>query len=62
MGRKFIECNVHDTPGEPACMARISADTEKELIELAGRHAINVHGLANTETLRNQLRGLIREA
>lgn len=62
MGRKFIECNEPDFPGGPVCHARFSADTEKELLEQAGRHAINVHGHSNTEALREQLRGMIKEA
>lgn len=61
MGRKYIECNAPLSPGGSTCHETLSADTEKELLELAGRHAMNVHGLANTETLRDQLRGMIRE-
>ena len=61
MGQKYIECNEEMSPGGTRCHEKIMADTEKELLELAGRHAINVHGAANTEHLREHLRGMIRE-
>jgi predicted small metal-binding protein len=61
MGRKFIECNEEMSPGGSKCHEMITADTEKELLELAGRHAINIHGAANTEGLRDNLRGMIKE-
>ncbi len=61
MGQKFIECNEKMSPGGTPCHATFSADTEQELLELAGRHAINVHGAANTEHLREHLRDMIKE-
>ena len=61
MGRKYIECTEHEYPGGPPCHARFTANTEKDLLEEAGRHAINVHGHSNTESLREQLKGMIRE-
>jgi len=62
MGSKYIECNEPTYPGGPICNARFSADTKKALLEEVGRHAINVHGHANTEALREQLLGMIKEA
>jgi len=61
MGRKYIECTEPTYPGGPICNARFTAATEKALIEEVGRHAINVHGHANTDSLREQLRGMIKE-
>jgi predicted small metal-binding protein len=61
MGRKYLECHEHAFPGGPECGARFSADTEMALLEEAGRHAINVHGHANTESLREQLLSMIKE-
>jgi hypothetical protein len=61
MGRKFIACTEPSYPGGPICSAKFSAETEKALLEEVGRHAVKVHGYANTNTLREQLRGLIRE-
>ncbi len=62
MASKYIECQELVAPGGAKCMERISANTEKELLELAGRHAINVHGCCNIESYREQLMGQIREA
>ena len=62
MGHKFIECNAEMSPGGSRCHETFIADTEEELLEQAGRHAINVHGAANTEHLREELRGMIRES
>ena len=61
MGRKFIECHEEMSPGGSRCHETIAADTEKELLELAGRHAINVHGAANTQDMRDHLLGMIKE-
>ena len=61
MERKYVDCKEQEFPGGPICDAHFSADSEKELIEEAGRHAINVHGHANTESLREHLRSMIRE-
>ncbi|PLX77474.1 MAG: hypothetical protein C0615_05175 [Desulfuromonas sp.] len=62
MGRKIIECNAPLSPGGSICHETLTANTEEELLEIAGRHAINVHGLSNTEGLRDQLRGMIKDA
>jgi len=60
MGRKYIKCNAEVSPGGSMCHATFTANSEQELLELAGRHAINVHGAANTEGLRDHLRDMIR--
>lgn len=61
MGSKYIECNEPTYPGGPTCNARFSAETTKALLEEVGRHAISVHGHANTEALREQLLGMVKE-
>lgn len=61
MGRKYIDCQELMAPGGAKCMERITADTEKELLELAGRHAITVHGRSNIESYREELLKQIKE-
>jgi predicted small metal-binding protein len=61
MGRKYIDCQEMVAPGGAKCNERITADTEKELLELAGRHAINVHGHSNIASYREKLLGQIKE-
>jgi hypothetical protein len=56
MGRKFVECHEKSHPGAPECSAIFAADSDKELLEIAVRHGINVHGHANTEAYREQVR------
>jgi predicted small metal-binding protein len=62
MGRKHLECHEQAFPGGPECGAYFTADTDKALLEEAGRHAITVHGHANTESLREQLLSMIKES
>ncbi|PLX82873.1 MAG: hypothetical protein C0617_13040 [Desulfuromonas sp.] len=56
MGSKYIEC--HDFPGGDKCKhsTTLTADSEEELLEEVVRHAINVHGCANTEEFRDHVR------
>ena len=61
MGRMYVKCHEQNFQGGPECGARFTADSEKELLEVAGRHAINMHGHANTESLREHLRDMIKE-
>jgi predicted small metal-binding protein len=61
MGQKYIDCQELVAPGGAKCNERIMADSEKELLELAGRHAINVHGHSNIETFRQMLLSQIKE-
>ena len=61
IGSKYIECTEQDNPGGPKCSALFTADNEEELLEMAGRHAINVHGHSNIASYRQQLRSQIKE-
>lgn len=58
MTRKYIDCR--DFPSESKCSVAISADSEKELLEIAMQHAVAVHGHEDTPEARNQLRRLIK--
>lgn len=55
MGGKYINC--HDLPGGSKCVhsVTLSAGNEKDLLELAGRHGMSVHGLANTGEFRKTI-------
>lgn len=61
MGSKYIECHEQEYPGGPECKALFTADSEKELLERAGRHGINVHGHSNTVAFREQMQGMVKE-
>jgi predicted small metal-binding protein len=58
MDRKYIDCREH--PSESKCSVAISADSERELIEIAMQHAVSVHGHKDTPETRNQLRKLMK--
>lgn len=59
MVRKYIDCR--DFPSEKNCSVAISADTEKELLEVAVQHAVAVHGHKDTPELREQVKRSIKE-
>ncbi|HTN48978.1 MAG TPA: DUF1059 domain-containing protein [Burkholderiaceae bacterium] len=59
MGRKFIDCR--EFPSESKCTVAISADSEKELLEVAVQHAVTVHGHQDSAELRQQIKGAIRD-
>ena len=59
MGRKYIDCR--EFPSESKCTVAISADSEKELLEVAMQHAAAVHGHKDTPETRSQLRKLFKE-
>ncbi len=61
MGSKYVKCNEQEYPDGPRCNAVFTADNERDLLEAAGRHGINVHGHSNTAAFRNQMRGMIKE-
>ena len=43
------------------CEGVIQANTEEEVLELAAKHALEVHNVAVTPELADQLRSMIRE-
>lgn len=59
MGRKYVDCR--EMPSESKCTVAISADSEKELIEVAVQHAVNVHGHQDTTEFRQMLKRVIKE-
>ena len=59
MARKYVDCR--EIPSESKCTVAISADTEKELMEVAVQHAVKVHGHKDTPEFRQMLRGAIKE-
>lgn len=59
MARKYIDCRQF--PSEMNCTVAISADSEKELIEVAVQHAVSVHSHQDTAEFREQLKQIIKE-
>ena len=59
MGRKYVDCRQF--PSETKCTVAISADSEKELMEIAVQHAVTVHGHKDTPEFRWQLKNAIKE-
>ncbi len=59
MTRKYVDCRQF--PSETKCTVAISADSEKELMEIAVQHAVAVHGHKDTPEFRGQLKMAIKE-
>jgi len=59
MGRKYIDCR--EFPSEMNCTVVISADTDKELLEIAVQHAVAIHGHADTPEFRRELKKAFKE-
>ena len=59
MIRKYIDCR--EFPSESKCTVAISAASEKELIEVAVRHAVKAHGHQDTAEFRQTLKQAIKE-
>jgi predicted small metal-binding protein len=59
MTRKFVDCRA--IPSDSKCTVAISADSEKELIEVAVQHAVKVHGHHDTAEFRKMLKQAIQE-
>ena len=59
MARKYVDCR--EFPSESKCTVAISADTEKELIEVAVQHGVKVHGHHDTAEFRKMLKQAIKE-
>jgi len=59
MARKYIDCR--DFPSAINCTVALSADTERELLDAAVQHAVNVHDHEDSPELRKQLRGAFKE-
>jgi predicted small metal-binding protein len=59
MARKFIDCREY--PSDINCTVAISADSEKELLDIAAQHAVAVHGHTDSPQLRETLKSLFKE-
>jgi predicted small metal-binding protein len=59
MARKFIDCREY--PSEIHCTVAISADSERELLDVAVQHAVAIHGHSDSPELRAMLKTLIKE-
>jgi predicted small metal-binding protein len=59
MPRKFIDCR--EFPSEMNCTVAISADSEKELLEVAVQHAVTVHRHQDSAELRDMIRGAMKD-
>lgn len=59
MTRKYIDCRDH--PSVSNCTIALSADSDKELLEIAVQHAVAAHGQKDTPEFRQQLKGAIKE-
>jgi predicted small metal-binding protein len=59
MARKYIDCR--QVPSDSKCTVAISADSEKELMEVAVQHAVKVHGHQDTAEFRQMLKKAIKE-
>ena len=59
MARKYVDCRQF--PSETKCTVAISADSEKELMEIAVQHAVAVHGHKDTPEFRGQLKKVMKE-
>jgi predicted small metal-binding protein len=59
MARKYVDCR--EMPSDSRCTVAISADSEKELIEVAVQHAVQVHGHQDTAEFRQMLKRAIKE-
>jgi hypothetical protein len=58
MTRKTIDCRT--VPNDVGCTLAISGEPD-ELVPVAARHAVTVHGHADTPELREQLRSLLAD-
>jgi predicted small metal-binding protein len=59
MARKYVDCR--EMPSESKCTVAISADSDKELIEVAVQHAVQVHGHQDTKEFRQMLIQAIKQ-
>jgi predicted small metal-binding protein len=59
MTRKYIDCR--EVPSESKCTVAISADSEKELMEVAVQHAVKTHGHKDTPEFRQMLKKAMKD-
>jgi len=59
MARKFIDCREY--PSDINCTVAISADSDKELLDIAVQHAVAVHGHTDSPQLRETIKSMFKE-
>ena len=59
MARCYVDCR--DFPSVTKCTVAISADSEKEIMEIAVQHAVAVHDHKDTPEFRQQLKQAIKQ-
>lgn len=59
MARKYIDCREH--PGDIKCTIAIAADTDDELMEATLQHVKAVHGMPDSQQVRDMIRQGIKE-
>jgi predicted small metal-binding protein len=59
MARQYVDCR--EIPSDSNCTVAISADSEKELLEVAVQHAVKVHGHRDSAEFRQMLRHAIKQ-
>ena len=57
--RKSIDCR--DYPSESGCTLRVEG-SEEEVLDAAVNHAITKHGHTDNPELREEIRGLLKQA
>ena len=57
--RKAIDCRDH--PSDKGCTLRVEG-TEEEVLDAAVSHAVTSHGHTDNPELREQIRGLLKDA
>ena len=57
--RKAVDCRLY--PSEKNCSLRMEG-TEEEVLEAATQHAVTAHGHTNSPELREQIRGILKDA
>ncbi|ORJ53248.1 DUF1059 domain-containing protein [Geothermobacter hydrogeniphilus] len=59
MGRKYVECR--DFSGDDHCSEVLTGNNDEELMEAVIKHAINMHGMANTTDFRTKVSMTFKE-
>ena len=58
MTRKWLDCR--DYPDATGCTLYLSGE-EDHVVQAAAQHAVSVHGEPDTQELRNNLRGMLKD-
>ncbi|MCM2322844.1 MAG: DUF1059 domain-containing protein [Oligoflexia bacterium] len=58
MARKYIDCREY--PSDLECSLKISGE-EEDVVRAATEHSVSVHGATDSQELREQIRGFLRD-